>query len=86
MKRISPIRTNAKDSAELMQLKQSLQMTQSDLALAYSAFDYANDPDLTDSCIYEIRSLQSRMDYLVKQIKERESCIAAGRSRRARWI
>lgn len=86
MKRISPIRTNRKDSGELTELKQSLQTTQSELAHAYSAFDYASDPDLTDSCIYEIRSLQSRMDYLVKQIKEHEACLAAAAgTRRARW-
>ena len=86
MKRISPIRTSKKDSGELTELKQSLQTTQSELAQAYSAFDYANDPDLTDASIYAIRSLQSRMDYLVKQIKEREACLAAAVSRRARWI
>ena len=86
MKRISPIRTNAKDSGELTELKQSLQTTQSELANAYSAFDYASDPDLTDSCIYEIRSLRARMDYLVKQIKEREARLAAIPGRRARWI
>ena len=86
MKRISPIRTKATDSCELTELKQSLQTTQSALAHAYSAFDFASDPDLTDSCIYEIRSLQSRMDYLVKQIKEREACLAVIPGRRTRWI
>lgn len=86
MKRISPIRINAKDSSELTELKQNLQLTQNELAHAYSAFDYASDPDLTESCIFAIHSLQSRMNYLVKQIKEHESCVAASRSRRARWI
>lgn len=85
MKRISPIRTNPKDSSELVELKQSLQITQDELAHAYSAFDYASDPDLTESCIYEISSLQSRMNYLVKQIKEREACVAASQGGRARW-
>ena len=85
MKRISPIRTNPRDSSELVELKQSLQLTQDELAHAYSAFDYANDPDLTESCIFEISSLQSRMNYLVKQIKEREAYIAASSGRRARW-
>lgn len=86
MKRISPIRANPKDPSELMELKQSLQLTQDELAHAYSAFDYANDPDLTESCIFEISSLQSRMNYLVRQIKEREAYVAAaGGGRRARW-
>ncbi len=87
MKRISHIRTNAQDSCALTELKQSLQLTKTELAQAYSAFDYASDPDLTDSCIYKIRSLQSHMDYLVKQIKELEACAAAVVPRRkARWI
>ena len=86
MKRISPIRANPKDSFELTELKQSLQLTQSELAHAYSAFDYASDPDLTESCIFEISSLQSRMNYLVRQIKERESCVAAVGGRRSRWM
>ena len=86
MKRISPIRTNPKDSSELSELKLSLQMTQDELAHAYSAFDYASDPDLTESCIFEISSLQSRMNYLVRQIKEKEAYAAAAAvGRRARW-
>ena len=85
MKRISPIRAKAADSGELTELKQSLQNTKTALAHAYSAFDYASDPDLTDSCIYEIRSLQARMDYLVKQIKEHEACVVAIPGRKARW-
>ncbi len=85
MKRISPIRANPKDPAELAELKQSLQLTQDELADAYTAFDYAEDPDLTESCIFTIHALQSRMNYLVRQIKERESCLAPAHARRARW-
>lgn len=86
MRRISPVRTQRKDDPALQELKQSLQHTQNELTIAYRAFDYASDPDLTESCIYAIRSLQSRMDYLLKQIKERESCVAATGDRRARWV
>ena len=86
MKRISPIRPRVTDSPALLELKQSLQHTQSELNLAYNAFDYASDPDLTESCIFAIRSLQSRMDYLIKQIKEQEARVAAGGIRRARWM
>ena len=85
MKRISPIRASRKDSPALQELKKSLQTTQDELSLAFNAFDYANDPDLTESCIFTIRALQARMDYLVKKIKEQESCVAAGKIRRARW-
>lgn len=86
MKRISPIRPSAKDSPALQELKESLRKTQSELSLAFDAFDYANDPDLTESCIFTIRALQARMDYLLKQIKEQETCVAAGKVRGARWI
>jgi len=72
----------------MMELKASLQTTQDALNHAYTAFDYVNDPELTEACIFEIRSLQARMNYLVRQIKELETCAAtavtaraAGRSR-----
>lgn len=86
MKRISPIRTNAKDSGELTQLKESLRTIQDELDHAYSAFDYASDPDLTEASIFAIRSLRSRMNYLVREIKEKETNIGRGAVRRPRWI
>ena len=78
MKRISPIRTRSSDPPALLELKTSLQDTQSALNSAYTAFDYASDPELTEACIFEIRSLQARMNYLVRQIKELELCAAPG--------
>ena len=86
MRRISPIRPSSKDGPALQELKESLQNTQRELSLAFEAFDYANDPDLTESCIFTIRALQSRMDYLLKQIKEQETAVAAVGMRRARWM
>ena len=88
MKRISPIRTRSSDPPALLELKTSLQDTQSALNSAHTAFDYASDPELTEACIFEIRSLQARMNYLVRQIKELELCAAtavAGPAGRARW-
>ena len=88
MKRISPIRTRSSDPPALLELKTSLQDPQSALNSAYTAFDYASDPELTEACIFEIRSLQARMNYLVRQIKELELCAAtavAGPAGRARW-
>ena len=85
MKCFSPIRSTAKDSPAVRELKESLQNTRNELSLAFDAFDYASDPDLTESCIFAIRSLQSRMDYLIKQIKEQETCAAPGKMGRARW-
>lgn len=73
MKRISPIRAQRTDQPALRELKSSLQDTQSALAGAHAAFDFASDPELTEACIFEIRALQARMNYLVRQIKELES-------------
>jgi hypothetical protein len=61
--------TRRTDLTALGELKQSLHATRSALEGAYAAFDYASDPELTEACIFEIRSLQARMNYLVRQIK-----------------
>ena len=76
MKRISPMRSRAADAPALLELKTSLRETQDALNHAHAAFDYTSDPELTEACIYEIRSLQARMNYLVRQIKELELCAA----------
>ena len=76
MKRISPMRTGRADAPALLELKTSLQETQMALDHAHAAFDYTSDPELTEACIYEIRSLQARMNYLLRQIKELELCTA----------
>ena len=90
MKRISPIRGRQTDGPALTELKTSLQETQSALNSAYTAFDYASDPELTEACIFEISSLKAKMNYLVRQIKELEVCAAtavtARAGGRARWI
>ena len=89
MKRISPIRPRSTDGPALHELKTSLQSTQQDLSHAFAAFDYASDPELTESCIFEIRALQSRMNYLLRQIKELEACsataVTAHAGGRGRW-
>lgn len=88
MKRISPIRGRTIEAPALVELKTSLQETQVALNHAYTAFDYASDPELTEACIYEIQSLQARMNYLVRRIKEFEVCAAtavAAPAGRARW-
>lgn len=58
MKRISPIRLGRNDPPALLELKESLQATQDQLGHAYKTFDYVSDPELTESCIFEIRSLR----------------------------
>ena len=89
MKRISPIRGRCTEAPALAELKTSLQETQSALNHAYTAFDYASDPELTEACIYESQSRQARMNYLVRKIKELELCAATAvgaPAGRGRWI
>lgn len=42
------------------------------LEAAYSQFEYVVDPDLIDSCIYELNAIQNRYKYLLKQVKASE--------------
>ena len=90
LRRISPIHKK-KDSPPIQQeLMLSLQEAQTALNHAYLAFDDAVDPDLVESCIFEIRSLQSRVNYLLRQLKAEEesaqNIAAAGKEGRRKWI
>ena len=38
----------------------------------FERFEYATDPYLIDSCIYEIKALQLKYEYLRRQIKEQK--------------
>lgn len=51
---------------EIEEIKQSL-------ATAHSHFNTACDPDLVDSCIYEVNAIQYRYKYLLKEIRKVES-------------
>lgn len=46
--------------------------TQIALETAYSNFENVSDPDLIDSYIYELNSIQLRYQYLIRQMKEFE--------------
>lgn len=39
------------------------------LEAAYSSFENVVDPDLIDSCIYEMNAVQDRYKFLLKQAK-----------------
>ena len=73
MRRISPIHRSRESSPALLELVDSLQRAQGDLDRAHAAFNDALDPDLVESSIYEIRAHQSRINYLLRQIKEAET-------------
>ena len=44
--------------------------TQKELETAYSCFENVVDPDLIDSCIYQVNAIQYRYKFLLRQIKQ----------------
>lgn len=56
---------------ELLALRAELQRAQGDLSLAYRQFDQAVDPELVESCVYQISAVKARCNYLIRAIKER---------------
>lgn len=66
-----------KPDPELLALKEELQSAQSDLALAYLQFNQALDPELVESCVYQISAVKARCNYLIRAIKEHSPDAAA---------
>ena len=62
---------------ELLLLRQELQDAQGELAQAYRQFDQAVDPELVESCIYQISAIKARCNYLIRSIKARTPQAAA---------
>ncbi|MGM9619691.1 MAG: DUF2508 family protein [Oscillospiraceae bacterium] len=58
-----------KPPTELQLLKEELRRTQQELALAYQRFNEAAEPELVESCIYEIKAINARFGYLYRAIK-----------------
>ena len=72
---------------ELLTLKAELLEAQADLTNAYRQFDQALDPELVESCIYQISAVKARCNFLIRSIKERSpgSVAAAGVKGDAAW-
>ena len=68
---------NSKPDPELLALKAELQEAQGELSLAYRRFDQALDPELVESCVYQISAVKARCNYLIRAIKERSAPAAA---------
>ena len=68
-------------------LKAELLEAQGDLAQAYRQFDQALDPELVESCVYQISAVKARCNYLIRAIKERspEAAVAAGLEGASTW-
>lgn len=62
---------------ELQVLKEELEAAQKELLHAYARFDFANEPELIDACIYEIKAANARYDYLYRSIREKSGAAAA---------
>ena len=58
-------------------LEESLEHTRVLLAQAYTGFNFAADPELVESYVYEIQALQTRYSYLLRQRKALEAAPAA---------
>ena len=71
----------SKPDPELLALKAELQEAQGELSLAYRRFDQALDPELVESCVYQISAVKARCNYLIRAIKAREPETAAALSR-----
>ena len=56
---------------ELLALRAELQEAQDQLALAYRQFNQAVDPELVESCVYQINADKARCNYLIRAIKAR---------------
>ena len=62
---------SARPDPELAKLRAELLEAQGDLAQAYRQFNQALDPELVESCIYQISAVKARCNYLIRAIKER---------------
>ncbi len=62
-----------KEEAYYNPLISELESTKNDLTAAYSNFENAIDPDIVDSCIYELQAIQLRYKFLLTKIREMDS-------------
>jgi len=53
-------------------LLKEINQTKIALETAYSNFENVVDPDLIDSCIYQLNAIQNRYQFLLKQAKALE--------------
>jgi len=71
---------------ELQILKAELQTAQGELALAYRQFNQAVDPELVESCVYQISAVNARCNYLIRAIKNRSQTGDIPSEKGALWI
>ena len=54
---------------ERLELMDGLERTRGQIQQAYLQFDTVGDPDLIESSVFEIKSLQALYSYLLRQVK-----------------
>ena len=80
-------RQTAAPDTRLQELTAELDQTREELALAYRQFDMAADPELVESCIYQIKALKARYNYLIRTVKDhRSDAVAAASGKGGRWV
>ena len=67
-------RAESDQESEKRALKEGLAQTRTLISQAYAGFNSTHDPDLIESYVFEINSLQARYSYLLRRVKEMESC------------
>ena len=65
-------RLESERDVELRVLKEGLAKTRVLISQAYAGFNGTGDPDLIESYVFEINSLQARYSYLLRRVKELE--------------
>lgn len=64
------LKRNSTDEKNYGSLLDDLKRTKSDLEQAYSNFENVIDPDLIDSCIYQVNATQLRYKFLLGRVKQ----------------
>ena len=61
-----------KEELKRMELMEELAMIQERIDLLYQNLSYIVEPELIDSCIYELNAFQCRYTFLLKLVKEED--------------
>jgi hypothetical protein len=67
-----PVSLKIHNDQEHLNLLSDLAKTKNDLDIAYSNFENVVDPDLIDSCIYELNAVQKKYKFLYERVKEHD--------------
>lgn len=78
-------RKNLRDP-ELDALRSELDAAQGELVQAYRQFNEAVDPELVESCVYQISAVKARCNYLIRAIKARCPTAALVQEGERTWI